>query len=314
MSIQQTEVALQIVKIVTHTNPHIDEICGIWMLRKFGSKHFPNIEKSTIEYWSKGSTLLQKTAEELLAEGILLVGIGGGMFDEHPTIDSERKKDKCAATLIAEHLGLDDDPALEMILSFVERDDLSGSGSIFELGSLCRKMYNILPTEKVILWATMALEAIYREQAQFAHQALIEYSKARISTVRNGENSAKIVTIESDDETVAKFARSARGGAAALVIQKQSTGNVQIFSNRKFRPNMEKIARFIRLSEQKTKGKILTLKPEDLERDGSVRGAEEWHFFKKGQMLLNGSSSHPDVPPTKIALTEITRIACACIF
>jgi len=305
--------AIPINEIATHNNPHIDEIEGIRLLRRFGQNHFPGIEKASVVFWSKGGPELQKTAEEYLTEGILLVGIGGGMFDEHPTLETERKNGKCAATLIAEYLGLDDDPALEFILDFVQRDDLNGSGSMFELGSLCWKMYNIMPAEKVILWANLALETIFHEQDKFNREAAKEFMKARIFTVRDNGNSLKVAVVESDNEVVAKFARSARGGNSALVIQKQSTGNVQIFLNRRFGfVKMEKIAKFIRLAEQKAKGKLISLSEETLKREGSVPGAEEWHFFKKGQMLLNGSVSHPEVPPTKISLEEIMRIVCNC--
>lgn len=308
-------VSVAISTIVTHVSPHIDEICAIWLLRRYGRSQFIGIEAAPVIFWSEGTTAIMKSPEEFLAEGVLLVGVGGGMFDEHSTVDSERKSGKCSATLVAEHLGIDDDPALEFILDFVERNDLNGSGSMFDIASICRKMYTMMPAEKVINWATLALEAFYREQAKFAQQAVSEYHGARVFNVPNGANhTMKVVVIQSDNDMVAKFARAARGGNAALVIQKQSSGNVQIFSNRKYKVNMNKIAHFIRLAEQKKKGKIFTFNSEDLERDGSVRGAEEWHFFKKGQMLLNGSTSHPDVPPTNLPLEEITKIVRNCVF
>ena len=301
-------------KILTHTNPHIDEICGIWLLRKFGGNHFRGIASAPLEFRSGGNTKFEMTAEEYLEQGILLVGIGGGMFDEHPTVDAERKKEKCAATLIAEYLGVNDNPELDKILDFVRRNDLNGNESMFDIGSICLKMYSIMSTEKVILWATLALETIYREQDQFNRVAAEELKKARIYSFRSRGSAIKIAAIESDNEVVAKFARSARGGNIAIVIQKQNSGNVQIFLNRRFGwIPMQKIARFIRLAEARFGGKAITTDKEILEREGSVQGAEDWHFFKKGQMLLNGSSTHPDVPPTKIPFGEIAAIICRCI-
>lgn len=300
-------------KLVTHVMPHIDEICAFWLLRTFGESFFPGVKTAPVEFWSAGGAELTKTADDFLKEGTLLVGIGGGMFDEHPTLNNERKDRQCAATLVAEHLGLGDDPALEFIMDFVRRDDLNGSGSMFDIGSLSRKMYNVYPPEVAMNWASMALDCVYSEQVRFAKEAAEEFrSKAKKYALKNG---ATVAVIESDNDLVAKFARSRRGGFASVVIQKNSTGNVQVFSNRKcpVRIDMAKISQFIRLEEQKKKGKVITLKPEDLRRDGEVRGAEEWHYFKKGEMLFNGSLSHPDVPPTNIDLDTIRRIVCTCI-
>ena len=300
-------------KIATHVNPHIDEICGIWLLRKFGNEHFPGIKEAVVEFFGNGNTTLQMTAEECLEKGIILVGIGGGMFDEHPTITTERKNGKCATTLIAEYLSVDDNPALEQILKFVCQNDLKGSGSISEIASICLKMYKILPAEKVGIWANLALETIFHDQEQFNHEAADEFKKARIFRVGNNGDSLRIAVVESDNEVIAKFARSKSGGNSAIVIQKQSSGNVQIFLNRKFGwVKMDNIAKHIRLAEQKVKGRFITLKEEDLKKEGSVPGAEEWHFFKKGQMILNGSMSHPDVPASKISLQEIIRIVVNC--
>jgi hypothetical protein len=211
------------------------------------------------------------------------------------------------------NMGLEDDPALEFILDFVRRNDLNGSGSMFDIGSLTRKMYKTYPPEVVINWASMALDSVYQEQLRFAKEAAEEFgSRAKKFTLKN---SAKVIIIESDNDLVAKFARSRRGGFASVVIQKGNTGNVQVFSNRKshVRIDMAKIAQFIRLEEQKRKGRVVTLKPEELRRDGEVKGAEEWHYFQKGQMLFNGSLSHPDVPPTNLDLDTIRRIVCNCI-
>lgn len=293
--------------------PHIDEICAFWLLQMFGENLFPGVKEAPVEFWSTGGAQLTKTADEFLNEGTLLVGIGGGMFDEHPTADTERKEGRCATTLVAEYLDLEDDPALEFIMDFVRRDDLNGSSSMFDIGSLSRKMYKTCEPAVVINWASMALDSVYSEQLRFAKEAAEEFgNKAKKFALKNG---VTVVVIESNNDLVAKFARSKRGGGASVVIQKSTTGNVQIFSNRKsrIRPNMTKVIQFLRLEEQKRKGRVVTLKPEDLRRDGTITGAEEWHYFKKGEMLFNGSLSHPDVPPTNIDLNTIRRIVCNCV-
>lgn len=310
--------AFPINKIATHVNPHVDEIAGIWMLRKFGSKHFPGIEKAPVEYWGNGTSSMPQTPEEYLNEGILLVGIGGGMFDEHSTVEGERKEDKCAATLIADYLGISDNPELEKILEFVQKNDLKGTGTMFDIASVSRRMYQFVASaEQVMKWVVVALETMYLDQLQFVQNAAKEYAKASVHTVRNSDGGEhKVVVIESDDPLVAKFAFSTGGGKMSVVVQRRSTGNVQIFSNKRQKPDMDKIARFIRVAAQKANGTTKTLKPEDLIREGSVAGAEEWYYFRtKGTCgLFNGNTSHPDVPPTTLPLEEIVRIVCNCVF
>ena len=44
-----------------------------------------------------------------------------------------------------------------------------------------------------------------------------------------------------------------------------------------------------------------------LQREGSVSGAEEWHYHPGGQFLLNGSLSAPGTSPTRLSLDEIRK-------
>lgn len=298
--------------IVVHGKPHLDEIAAIWLLRMFGEEKFPGISTATVVFWGNGGeTPDGRTAEDYEREGTLLIGVGGGRFDEHPAVNSKRKQDESATTLVAKAIGVDGEPALKKIFEYVTDEDLNGSSRPFDLAHLVKLLHKQYPDnpEKAMEWATAALEAKYREQMQF-WAAKEEYGRiAQVEEVPGPEGkSLRVASIVSDNVQMSEFARSNHGGNAAIVILKRSSGNVQIFTNKRFKLDLCDVVRMIRLAEQRAKGLILTSDWRELMAEGKVAGAEEWFYHLTGQMLLNGSLTATDVPPSQIALEDIRRI------
>lgn len=303
-------------KILTHYRPHADEILGIWLLRKFGEKLFPGVGKAKLVFCGSGEdNPLGQSTEEHEREGTLLVGVGCGRFDEHPPVGGKKKEEECAATLVAKTLGICNEPALRKILQFVTDNDLrSKDGHPFDIACLIGQMHLKHPRDPkmVIDWAIKGFEAKYEEQrqffmceAEFKEKAEVEYLK-----IHGPQGEAlHLVTIESDNELVSKFARSDFGVKAAVVIQKRSSGNVQIYSNRKYGIVFYELAKAIRLMEQKKKyGNVIATDTRTLGDEGRVAGAEEWFFHYAGQMLLNGSLTATSVCPTHIPLATIKQM------
>lgn len=301
-------------EIVTHVAPHLDEIVAVWLLRTFGEAKFPGIAKAKVTFWSTGgATPDGRTAAEYEQDGIILVGVGGGRFDEHPTETSARKEGACATTLVAEALGVHEDPALEKILHFVVHNDLKGSSQPFDLPSMVKILHQQHPSssKKVMDWALQAIEAKYQEQLRFWTSTKEQFEKiAQVETTPGPRDSMlKIVTIESDDELMNKFARSPQGGQAAVIIQKRSTGNVQIFTNKVYGLTLYDTAQILRLAEQQKKGGVVqTTDWKTLSSEGVVPGCEEWFFHHGMQSLLNGSLTAKEVPPTRLSLEHIKQI------
>jgi hypothetical protein len=111
-----------------------------------------------------------------------------------------------------------------------------------------------------------------------------------------------------------KFNPRARKAGAAIVIQKNSRGHVQIYFNNKIlSPGTivkisEDLIEILRMREisldptRKMPSKNNLRKPEKIEE------VPEWYLFvgeKGGRLILNGSLTAPDVPPTKIEFSEI---------
>ena len=300
----------QITKIATHVRPHLDEIVAIWLLIMFGAKKYPGVAEAIIEYWADGGeTPDGQAASEYEANGYLLVGTGGGRFDEHGRNGDAGKNGDCAATLVAKDLGIDQDSTLAKILKFTLTNDLRGASHPFDLSAIIKAMYQANPEdpEKVIAWAIEALTAKYLEQKAFVEAQTTELEKAEVLTIMVGAKEATLVVIESDNELVSKAARSKDGLDAAIVVQKCSSGNVQIYVNKRHGLQLFDLAQMLRLEEQHLKGNIVTRDWKVLSAEGKVDGAEEWYFHHEGQMLLNGSLSAPDVSPTQISLERIKQ-------
>lgn len=300
----------QIKIIVTHPRPHLDEIAAIWLFKKFGESLFPGIRYAEIQYWGE-EKIKKYPLEECAKQGILLVGIGGGRFDEHPTIENGRRENECAATLTARILGLDEDPLLERILEFTRKTDLKSAPHPFDLAflvNLRNKQHPDKP-EEVIDWTIKALQDFYNQQKEFFGTTKEEFEKkAQIEEIQVGNKNLKLVTIISDNEQIAKFARSKHGCEAAMVIQKNSRGNIGIFTARRFYLDILDLVVMIRIEEQRAKGRFVTGDYAYFSREGTMKEAEEWFYHEGIQALLNGSLTKSDVPPTRIPLEEIKEL------
>ncbi|MDO8515705.1 MAG: hypothetical protein Q7S28_00445 [bacterium] len=298
--------------IVTHEKTHVDEYEAIRLLRKFGEVMFPGISTAKVIYWKMGGeTPDGRSAEDYERDGVLLVGVGGGRFDEHPTVNVERKAGECAATLVAKALGVQDDPALAEILKYVVANDLKGGAQPFDIASLAKLMHQQHPDnpEMVMEWVLAGLEAKYQEQFQFWTSTKEDFERnAQVEEIATGGKLIKIVSIISDGDQISKFARSEHGGYAAVVIQKRLSGNVQIYTNKRSGVTLYDVAQMLRLAEQEKKGHVVTTDWDTLSSEGKVAGAEEWFFHKEGQMILNGSLTATGVSPTKLSLEEILDI------
>lgn len=303
----------KIEKIVTHVRPHLDEITAIWLLQKFGEEKFPDVSNAEIIFWGVGGEDPEGlSAQDFEDFGVILIGIGGGRFDEHPTFNRERKENECAATLVAKELGISENPALERILKFVLNKDTKGAGHPFDLGSIVDTLYREYPDhpEEVINWAVIGLEAKHQEQLEFLTVTREEFEQnAEIVEILGPDGkTVKMVAVVSGNVLMNKFARSVHGCNAAIVIQQQPSGNVQIYTDKQQGLTLYDVVQMIRLAEQKAKGEVVTTEWKELASEGKVKGVEEWFFIKPSQMLLNGSLTATEVPATQLTLEQIKEI------
>lgn len=192
--------------IITHTQPHLDEAAGIWLLRKYGSEVFPGIEHAKVLYLAK--ELKPGEIAAMLKLGAVFVGVGGGEFDEHAaTAFSEqgRRRGECAATLVGRKFGLLTDVAVGPILEEVKYCDSHGKTRETELGSLVklRNRQNPENPDEVVRWTSVALEALHdylivRETHEGAETPDLKEILRNHGAVRSWENKDVIIRLRQE--------------------------------------------------------------------------------------------------------------------
>lgn len=274
----------------THYKPHLDEL---WAIRLI-SRH------ATVGWLDRHAP-----------DNVIVLGIGGGEFDEHPRNGNERKE--CCATLVAASLDLSTDPAYQQIVQFLFKTDTLGKGDPFDVYNAVKLLNEQYPDEpeRVYAWADAFMAAKEDEQHDFVastevvRAALANGQVLTVTDLRGRE--LKILTIEGDGRTTFKAAiRQLKEGLAAL-IQRQPTGHVQIYTNGRSSARLQEVARLLRMAELRRQSKPSNLDGRTSRQDGFIDAVPEWYYFRIGEMLLNGSLTNPDMPATQIPLDEIGR-------
>lgn len=303
-------------KIITHNQPHLDELVAIFLLKQYGERLFPGIRRAAIEFCRPESPAQGgKTAEEYEREGILLVGIGGGRFDEHATPGKERDVGKCATSLVAEAIKCSRRAELQSLIRYTTSNDLGGKVAGFELAEGVRVMNRLHSDDpqRVWRWTNEWLRAHHAQQQEF-HQAAKRTFEADALAFELvfGEEKLKLASIQTDADQVKAYAFSRYGGFVAVVVQRNSRGNIQIFVNKFYGLDLVPVAAAVRLGELAARRRDPVIGT-DYRVEGTVADVPEWYFFLEGQMLLNGSLTAPDVPPSALSLEEVTEIVRTAI-
>ncbi len=209
----------------------------------------------------------------------------------------------CTTDLAIQLLGSVDPRAMKQVLRLTQSDTHP-----FGLGRVAAAIRATSGSNKAIEWATAGLQALYQKQLSFILAQEVA-KNARQELVHVGHKTAKVLIAQTDDE---QFSDAARFAGAAVVIQRNTSGNVQIYTNKNrrklgFGVKLDEVARCLRIAEQKAKHAVLTVNRDELSAEGTVAGAEEWYYHTAGQFILNGSLT-ADNNPTKIPLDEIVEI------
>jgi hypothetical protein len=298
--------------LLFHEGVHVEEAATALILRHYGEERFPGVSTAS---WIFDRALAESRSfeEHLFNHRMLPIGVGGGPFDEHPTLTEPRKEGECSATLVAKYLGVDQRPELRQLLKYVLNDDLHGSGNHYTLGASLKRWHRHDPEhpEKVMTRALEELEADLQEQLHLHTLTKEEFQRQAVINEVTGPRGDvfKVATVISDDSLMMTYALFVEP-AIAVFIQQELSGNVQIFGNKTFQKrglNLDGVALMIRELAQKTNHYHGYTSIKDLTGEGKVLGAEEWHYFPAGLMLFNGSLTAKKVPPTKIPLEYIQQ-------
>lgn len=155
--------------ILLHMLPHLDEMVALWIIQKFGSKHFPGADKAPVKFVEK---VPQMAPAHIEVNGFLCLGLGLGdgrwSIDEHRANvrGSDRLRGECTATLAAQRVSEHADPALKRILDEVYWCDTASGVRYTHLAELVKLLHRFLKgnSAEVVKWLVPALEAVYMQQ------------------------------------------------------------------------------------------------------------------------------------------------------
>lgn len=261
--------------LVTHINPHLDDICSIWLFKKY----HPDFKDAKVEFISASHNKADQESGDKI-----FVGTGGGRFDEH-----KEGLDTCAGSLVYESLkeqGLlpkdqQTQQALEKLIKWNLLIDTGKAASYqfdeFSVQSFIRTKDNSPQTSnksvelgKEIL--DRVLEVLKRKE-----QSLIDWGKRKEFETKLGKSYAVV------SETIDReFCREQDGKLFLMYDPKFKS--VQFFGPD---VDLETIYR-----------KVKELDPQ-----------ASWFLHQSHHMVICGSSSAPESKPTKLSFEQLIEVA-----
>lgn len=271
--------------IVTHINPDLDALAGIWLVKRF----FPTWEKADLVFVPAGKTFRGAPPDE--DPEIIHIDTGFGKFDHHQTV-----KSTCAAELVYKEVkkrqALSDENknALERFLTvIVDIDngrDISWNDSEsdrFEF-TVNNFMGNIRfskenkDQEKVEYFLPI-VDAVF-QTIKNKIKAENELKKGKKFETLWGEGNG-VETGLDDVLTVGE-----KMGYVLVVKKNPKDGHVRIYGRWDKKIDLSKVYAEVRKKDPMA----------------------SWYLHPSKCLLLNGSRSDPDMVPTKLTLEEIIQI------
>jgi len=299
--------------IIIPSHPHIDTIVAIFLLKKFGKEKYAGIEKAKIEVWN---TLPEnETPDSLFKKGFFLIDVGGGKFDHHT-------KGKTVSQLVAEDLNIANNPALNKLLALAERDDKYGLGTIstdpidkaFGISGLITNLNKIFSSgpQKVVDLILPIIHAHYLEEERRKElpeefEKKLKEGKAEFSTLKQGGKKLNIVVIESDNPSIIGWLRSSIGKKADVVLQKMSSGHVNIMTRPLKKVDLRMVVASLRQQEALIK-RIEVKNLIDLIKPGRIPEIPEWYYDRATNSILNGGMNPKGTSPTSIPFESIKEL------
>lgn len=290
-----------VTKVIFPNKPHLDPIVAYWLLLNYGQDQFAGIKEAGLAVWKASKTPEAETLKDWQKNGVISFDIEGGTFDHHGT-------NKSTTILVAEKLGIVQNPEIQSLLRYVQEDDTAGLHNRFgDLAGILKCFYKQGDsTEEVIKFTLNVLSALQFKEKQWEIELKDEFAnKAKVLKIKRGKNKIKLAVIESDNVDVANYAKQKE--RIAVVIQKNSFGYIHIFTNAFYRLNIKDIVAAIRLREMelmgKTKINLITIK-----KPGKTTEVQQWFFHDTLNAMMNGSAALAETPATKIPLEEIIDI------
>lgn len=295
--------------IFIHPEPHVDEYVAVWLLQSLGGRHFSGIADAEVKFERPDELVLAgRTPEQMEAAGILMIGVGGGRFDEHAEGDADRDPGQSAASKVAEFLGCARNPVYKELIEYATADDNDGRRDPFGFSAGLMNMHAAFPAELAWKWGMFYIDAHVQQKKAFFVEARNELQRAEVTEHRLDKTEIRIVSARSDARRLKARAFSRfEDRRNAVVVQRQSTGHTQVFVNPHYHLDLSRVVAEIRKAELIARGGS----PDSSVNYAAANTMEivpAWHYFREGNILFNGSLTDPNRSPSRLSLEEVTDL------
>lgn len=269
--------------LVTHINPHLDDIVGIWLFKKF----HPAFKDARIEFLSAakdGVTLNDEPVDS--KEDIVHIGIGRGKYDEHKGDVGESAGSLVWKYIKKHNLALKDEIELKALDELVEWNTLIDTGkapiyefSEFSVQSFIRPLDSKTETSlKAIKLGSEILDRIL-EVLKKKQKSIKDWQKAVSFETRFGK------TYAVSSETVDRAFCKSKDGDLFLI----------------YNPKYKSVQYF-------TPSHAIDLEP-IYKKVKQVDREADWYLHHSHHMILCGSHTAPGSKTTKLSLDELIGVA-----
>ncbi len=295
--------------ILIPTRPQPDTIVAIFLLRTYGPTVFEGI--ATARYEVVSQLEQGKTQEDYLKEGKILIDIGGGIFDHHG-----KPQQTTATHLVAGALGITNLGAIQKLLAYAKRDDFYGKGTqsddpldkAFGLSGLIAALNKAHATNpSFVIEAVLPLLKAHHDQEKSRTDELPKEVVSLRNTgllteqeVQQKKNKLKVCFVESDNVGLPGFLRATDGGKFDVVVQRRSTGHVNILTKPLKRPDLREAALMIRAEEYAIRSGKPYENPEVLKMPGRNNDVPVWYFDPATNSLQNGGVNPEQTEATAV--------------
>jgi len=276
--------------IVTHQNPDVDAICGIWQLQRFDKEIY---QTSQISFVPAGNQISdqQLTDLNITRQEVTHVDTGNIDFDHH----DDRHTGQSASLLIFHYLidkynYLKDDQALKRVVEFANRSDQFDS-YYWPESTNDRYMFMI---ENILNGYKLGGHGDDHELVRLGSECLDgAYSMLKITIEAEKEIGVgtefiskwgKSLALSSSNDSAIKLAQ--KMGYNIAVRKDPDGGNIRI-----------KAAPLPQIDLTPVYKAIV-----DLDRAGT------WYFHPGRHMLLNGSKKHQGQKPSPLSLDQVIEV------
>ncbi|MBI2023468.1 hypothetical protein HYT01_02830 [Candidatus Giovannonibacteria bacterium] len=303
--------------IILPTRPQPDTLVTIFILKRFGKEHLPGVENAPLEIWQ--TLPAGKSAQDLEAEGYILIDLGGGKFDHH-----DQRGKTTASQLVCDFLGISEDPSLAKLLEYARRDDFFGKGTVsedaldrtFGLSGLVAALNKSLPKnpQRIADLIMPILAAHHNEELRRTVELPEEFQDktakglVNITEAKQRGKKLKVVFIDSDNPSMAGFLRSQNGGKFDVVAQRSQTGHVNVLTRAAKHIDLRSLAIVIRLEEISVRGRDVEINASELSRTGRLREAPEWYYDRATNSIQNGGVNPKEIEPTAISWEKMPQL------